>query len=82
MPRRREVQLLLEVEHNSPVSDHLKKEYWRLKALAKEALGECPVCTDAFECQKCTLLLSCGHQICVSCYLRLREPLRCPLCRR
>ena len=81
MPRRRprEVELLLEC-HNQPVSDYLKKEVYRLKALAKEPLGECPVCQEELVCQKCTLLQACGHFVCATCYMRLVEH-RCPVCR-
>ena len=82
MPRRpREVQLLIE-SSNHPVSEHLKKEFWRMKEELNESLGECPVCTDPFECRKCTLLLSCSHLICATCFVKLREPYRCPICRR
>ena len=82
MPRRpREVQLLIE-SSNHPVSEHLKKEFWRMKEELNESLGECPVCTDPFKCQKCTLLLSCSHLICATCYVKLREPYRCPICRQ
>ena len=82
MPRRpREVQLLIE-SSNHPVSEHLKKEFWRMKGELNESLGECPVCTDPFECRKCTLLLSCSHLICAACYVKLREPHRCPVCRQ
>ena len=82
MPRRpREVQLLIE-SSNHPVSEHLKKEFWRMKEELNEGLGECPVCTDPFKCQKCTLLLSCSHLICATCYVKLREPYRCPICRQ
>jgi len=82
MPRRpREVQLLIE-SSNHPVSEHLKKEFWRMKEALNESLGECPVCTDPFECRKCTLLLSCSHLICATCFVKLREPHRCPICRR
>ena len=54
----------------------------RMKEALKESLGECPVCTDPFECRKCTLLLSCSHLICATCFVKLREPYRCPICRR
>jgi hypothetical protein len=82
MPRRpREVQLLIE-SSNHPVSEHLKKEFWRMKEELNESLGECPVCTDPFKCRKCTLLLSCSHLICATCYVKLREPHRCPVCRQ
>ena len=82
MPRRpREVQLLIE-SSNHPVSEHLKKEFWRMKEELNESLGECPVCTDPFKCRKCTLLLSCSHLICATCYVKLREPYRCPICRQ
>ena len=80
MPRR-EVQLLFEVQ-NAPVSEHLKQEFWRLKQLVKEDLGECPVCTEALDCQKCTLLLSCSHLICAQCWMKLRNPVKCPVCRQ
>ena len=40
MPRRpREVQLLIE-SSNHPVSEHLKKEFWRMKEALNESLGE------------------------------------------
>ena len=40
MPRRpREVQLLIE-SSNHPVSEHLKKEFWRMKEELNESLGE------------------------------------------
>ena len=82
MPRhpQREVHLLFECD-NQPVSEYLKKELWRLKLLANEDIGECPVCTEPLTCQKCTLLLSCGHLICVTCWMKLAEP-KCPVCRR
>ena len=42
MPRRpREVQLLIE-SSNHPVSEHLKKEFWRMKEELNESLGEVP----------------------------------------
>ena len=81
MPRRRprDVELLVEAS-NVIVTDFLKREFWRLKQLAKEELGECPVCQDELSCAKCTLLQSCGHCICATCWMRLAEP-RCPVCR-
>ena len=82
MPRRpREVQLLIE-SSNHPVSEHLKKEFWRMKEELNESLGECPVCTDPLKCRKYTLLLSCSHLMCATCYVKLREPQRCPVCRQ
>ena len=82
MPRRsgRNVQLLIE-STNAPVSDHLRDEYWRLKKAAKEEIDDCPVCLDACTCRKCMLLMSCGHSVCASCYLKMQDP-RCAVCRQ
>ena len=45
MPRRPQVHLLFECD-NQPVSEYLKKELWRLKLLANEDVGECPVLSE------------------------------------
>ena len=84
MPRARrsqEVSVYFEVD-NQPVSDHLRNEDWRLKSGCKESMGECPVCTDELLCKKCTLLLSCGHCVCASCWVKMVADQRCPICRK
>ena len=81
MPRAsRDVKLLVETSNN-PVTDHLRNEWFRMKQALKEDLGECPVCMEAFNCRKCTLLLSCGHCVCATCFLKLRSAC-CPICRQ
>lgn len=79
MPRR-QVQLLVEAS-NTIVSEYLKRELWRLKTIANESLGECPICQEEFNCVKCTLLQSCGHLVCATCWMKLAET-RCPVCRK
>lgn len=62
---------------NQPVSEFLAKEFMRLKGIANENM-ECSICLDTICCQRCCVVLQCGHYGHFMCLQKLSI---CPLCR-
>jgi len=62
---------------NQPVSEFLAKEIVRLKGLAKETM-DCPVCLEQICCNRCVVVLICGHY---GHFMCLQKQSVCPLCR-
>ena len=69
--------LIQSIDVNSPVSDFLTNEYIRLKLAAKENM-DCAVCLSEICCDKCFVLLNCGHNFHLKCISKITI---CPLCR-
>ena len=69
--------LIQSIDVNSPVSDFLVSEFMRLKLLAKETM-DCAVCLSEICCEKCFILLQCGHGYHYKCLAKISI---CPICR-
>ena len=41
---------------------------------------ECPVCFESMD-ERIVTTPPCGHALCLPCLMRLRAPVRCPMCR-
>ena len=62
---------------NQPVGEFLAKEFFRLKKIANEPM-ECSICLDTICCDRCIVVLLCGH---VGHFMCLQKQSICPLCR-
>ena len=73
----------LETNTSKLVSDHLKNNYFDLLVKTKEPTEkiECPICfEDLLCCKRCFGLLSCGHYMHTTCYMKIIDS-KCPCCR-
>lgn len=63
---------------NQPVSEFLSKEFVRLKKIANEPM-DCSICLDSICCERCVIVLICGHY---GHFMCLQKQSICPLCRQ